>query len=89
MAQWVDMKAEKITHWAHVGAWPPYLRLIRDYVFFRLHPESQKIMKETRDFYYLTPTCLPIEPLGELDTVNAIISTVFQCGSQSTSDVKD
>ena len=35
MAQWVDIEAEKITHWAHVGARPPYLRLIRDYWFVR------------------------------------------------------
>ena len=30
MAQWVDMEAEKITHWAHVDAWTPFLRLIQD-----------------------------------------------------------
>ena len=41
MAQWTDMEAEKITHWAHVGAWPPYLRLIRGYWFVESHPESQ------------------------------------------------
>ena len=51
MAQWVDMEAEKITHWAHVGAWPPYLRLFQDYWFVGPHLESQKSTKETRDFF--------------------------------------
>ena len=31
MAQWVDMEVEKVTNWAHVGAWPPYLT--RDFHF--------------------------------------------------------
>ena len=65
MAQWAR-KVKKITHWAHVGAWPPYLRLIRDYWFVGPHSESQKNTRETRDFYFLTPQCLPIEPFGEL-----------------------
>ena len=36
LAQWIDMEAGKITHWAHVGAWSPYLRLILDYWFYRI-----------------------------------------------------
>ena len=63
MAQWVNMEAEKITHWPHVDAWPPYLRLIRDHWFVGPQPESQKSMRETRDNYFLTPSCLSIEPL--------------------------
>ena len=34
--------------------------------------ESQKIMRETRDFHLLASPCLPIEPLGGL--IRALIS---------------
>ena len=64
MAQWVDMKAEKNTHWAR--AWSTYLRLILGYRFIGPYQESQKSMKEMRGFYKLTPPRLPIEPLGGL-----------------------
>ena len=30
-------------------------------------PENQKSIREKRDFYFLTPSCLPIEPLEELE----------------------
>ena len=42
MAQWVDMEAGKIRHWAHVGAWSPYLRLIWDYWLYRSAPRVKK-----------------------------------------------
>ena len=49
------------------GPWALYLRLIRDNWFVGPHPESRKCMKETREFYFLTPSCLPIEPLAGFD----------------------
>ena len=57
----------KVTHWLHVGAWPFYSRLIRDYLFVRPQPKSQKNMRETRDLYFLKPPCLPVEPFGGLN----------------------
>ena len=50
MAQWLEMVAGKITHWAHVGAWPSYLRLIRDNWLFEITPAESKSM---RDAWYL------------------------------------
>ena len=42
----------KITHWAHVGAWPTYLRLIRGYLFVGPNPESQTICQRCDIFYH-------------------------------------
>ena len=35
----------------------------------QIAPRESKIMRVMRDFYFLTPPCLPIEPLGELDVI--------------------
>ena len=40
----------KIRHWAHVGAWPPYLRVIQDYWFVGPHQVSRK---HERDAWFL------------------------------------
>ena len=53
----------KIMHWAHVGAWSPYLRLIWENWFVG-STRSLKKSWETRDFYFQTPPCLPIEPIA-------------------------
>ena len=33
-------------------------------------------MNETRDFYFLTPQCLPIEPLGGLNQIRPLIEVL-------------
>ena len=43
----------------------------------RTTPRVRKNMKEMRDFYFLTPPCLPIEPLGGLSYLEAKAQASF------------
>ena len=62
MAEWVDIEAQKSrVRRMSVRDYPTW-RLIRDYLFVRPHLENQKSIKGTRDLYFVTPSCLPIEP---------------------------
>ena len=67
MAHWVDLEAEKSRTERLSVRDHPTAGWFETTDLSSLTQRVKKNMKETRDFYFLRPPCLPIEPLGGLE----------------------
>ena len=84
MAQWVGMEASASTHWTHVSAWPPYLRLIWDSIFthwaIRRFIFSRFFSNREHNYFRVRGIWWPRAiPKAQWETINTWATWVAKC----------